>query len=144
MIFSASSTRWLSENNTRVQMCVIRANLWLIGQTVQSWQLRQLREASVINAEMQVLVKDTEVLIAAFDNPASTLQSDSKNVSSTSDKTKKVHVRNDFIQLIFNTSITLNNAVVACLTTLFRWYMSTNEILPLVINYRSPQKLLAV
>lgn len=54
-------------------MCVFSAYLWLISQAVQSRQLRQLWETSVIDAEVQVLVQDTEILIAALHNPASTL-----------------------------------------------------------------------
>lgn len=49
--------------------------LGAIPQTVESRQLRQLREAAVIDAKVQVLVQDTEILIAALHNPASALRS---------------------------------------------------------------------
>lgn len=49
---------------------------WLVSQTVQSRQLRQLGEAAVIDTEVQVLVQDTEILIAALHNPTTTLQID--------------------------------------------------------------------
>lgn len=49
---------------------------WLVSQTVQSRQLRQLGEAAVIDTEVQVLVQDTEILIAALHNPTTTLQMD--------------------------------------------------------------------
>lgn len=49
---------------------------WLVGQTVQSRQLMQLGESAVIDTEVQVLVQDTEILIAALHNPTATLQSD--------------------------------------------------------------------
>ena len=80
--------------------------LWLISQTVQSRQLRQLGKASVIDAEMKVLVQDTEILIAALHNPTPTLQNNNKNVCDTSKETDEEynwlksidHVSNIFIQ----------------------------------------------
>lgn len=60
--------------------------LWLVSQTVQSRQFRQFGEAPVIDAEVQVFIQDTEVLVAAFYNPTTTLQeydaeqSDNKNL----------------------------------------------------------------
>lgn len=46
----------------------------LVGQTVQSRQLWQLGEAAVVDAEVQVLVQDAEILIAALHNPTAPLQ----------------------------------------------------------------------
>lgn len=48
--------------------------LWLISQTVQPRQFRQFGEAPVIDTEVQVFIQDTEVLVAAFYNPTTTLQ----------------------------------------------------------------------
>lgn len=48
----------------------------LVGQTVQSRQLGQLGEAPVVDAEVQVLVQDAEILIAALHNPTAALQID--------------------------------------------------------------------
>lgn len=48
--------------------------LWLVSQTVQPRQFRQFGEAPVIDAEVQVFIQDTEVLVAALYNPTTTLQ----------------------------------------------------------------------
>lgn len=61
--------------------------LRLISQTVQSRQLRQLWEASVVDAEVQVFVQDTKILIAALHNPTSTL----RNNASVTAKKKREH-----------------------------------------------------
>jgi hypothetical protein len=45
----------------------------LVRQTVEAGQLGQLGEAAVVDAEMQVLVQHTEILIAAPHNPAPAL-----------------------------------------------------------------------
>lgn len=63
--------------------------LRLISQTVQSRQLRQLWEASVVDAEVQVFVQDTKILIAALHNPTSTLQN--SNASVTAKKKEREH-----------------------------------------------------
>lgn len=55
-----------------------RPCLWRIAQTVQAGQLGQLREAPVVDAQMQVLVQDAEILIAALHDPASALQNTEK------------------------------------------------------------------
>lgn len=51
-----------------------KPHLRSICQTVRSRQLGQLRKAPVVDAEVQVLVQDTEILIAAFHNPAPALR----------------------------------------------------------------------
>lgn len=63
-----------SENNPSGKLAT--AYLRLVGQTVQSRQLGQLGEAAVVDAEVQVLVQDAEILIAALHNPAAALQMD--------------------------------------------------------------------
>lgn len=92
----------------KVLMNAFSVYLWLISQTVQSRQLRQLGKASVIDAEMQVLVQDTEILIAALHNPTPTLQNNNKNTWVTPAKMKNEeynwlksidHVSNFIIQL---------------------------------------------
>lgn len=53
---------------------VYNSYLRLVSQTVQSRQFRQFGEASVIDAEVQVFIQDTEVLVAALYDPTTTLQ----------------------------------------------------------------------
>lgn len=63
-----------SENISRDKLAA--PYFWLVGQVVQSRQLRQLGEAAVVDAEVQVLVQDAEILIAALHNPTAALQID--------------------------------------------------------------------
>lgn len=89
--------KWKMKKSKASQNKVEASYFWLVGQTVQSRQLGQLGEAAVIDTEVQVLVQDTEILIAALHNPTATLQIDDSLhlVIHTSEKTSQrcSHVR---------------------------------------------------
>lgn len=114
------------ENNPSGKLAT--AHLRLVGQTVQSGQLGQLGEAAVVDAEVQVLVQDAEILIAALDDPAAALQMDQRQFALAHEEHCKTSWRRIQVGCLFTAQKSGTKKYMQNIYSIDRWTPLINQL----------------